>query len=134
MPRHPPCALNNLTNTQPKQLATKTSHHHPHQGESSAAGQIKDARVHCAVLNQQPATTPGGRTRPDPPTGGPALYDPRWPRHQESPRNPRGFPPGATKSAPSGPNSVPTDSPTTTHLRSTPTTPRTGNPRQYQQA
>src|SRR5262245_12207172 len=36
MPRHPPFALNNLTNLQ----------------------RNKDARVHCAILNQQPTHNP----------------------------------------------------------------------------
>ena len=64
MPRHPPCALNNLTNTQKQTLDKNRPEHH----QGIRAG--KDARVHCAVLNQQTATTPPGPTRPGPPTRG----------------------------------------------------------------
>jgi hypothetical protein len=39
MPRHPPCALDNLTNTHIK----KSRHKH--------ATETKDARVHCTILN-----------------------------------------------------------------------------------
>src|SRR3954453_18835808 len=59
MPRHPPYALNNLTNTQ-IQHSTKNQHTPPRKRADRAG---KDARVHCAVLNQQTATTPTGPTR-----------------------------------------------------------------------
>ena len=43
--------------------------------------QIKDARVHCAVLNVQPATTGSDPTRPTPPHGRPRERGP--PQEQE---------------------------------------------------
>ena len=49
MPRHPPCALDNLTNTHIK----KSRHKH--------ATETKDARVHCTILNDhtnRPPTPP----------------------------------------------------------------------------
>ena len=55
MPRHPPCALDNLTNTHIK----KSRHKH--------ATETKDARVHCTILNDHtnrahPSHTGDGRT------------------------------------------------------------------------
>jgi hypothetical protein len=49
MPRHPPCALDNLTNTHIK----KSRHKH--------ATETKDARVHCTILNDH---TDRHRTHP----------------------------------------------------------------------
>ena len=57
VPRHPPCALNNL--------ATQ-KHRTPTPGRKRACGPtrtlqirvLKDARVHCAVLNVRPDTDP----------------------------------------------------------------------------
>src|SRR4051812_36012621 len=100
MPRHPPYALNNLTNTQNSTLDKNRTHH---LRKSSAPG--KDARVHCAVLNQQTAT--GHHTTASPGTPR-AVRQPDRPRHKKA------------TSAPSGPNSVPTTpelprSPVSTH-------------------
>ena len=73
MPRHPPCALKNLTTKDQKTLferTTKTnhtqqqppkgSHHHAQPDPGSYSWKlllIKDARVHYVVLKQQPQTT-----------------------------------------------------------------------------
>src|SRR3954464_12180571 len=71
VPRHPPCALKNLT--------TK----------------IKDARVHCAVLKLRTATTPHPTpdpTTPDgqppPPPRGGERYPAGRPARETSPRHP----------------------------------------------
>ena len=63
VPRHPPCALNNLA-------TQKTPHNHPRKEttvrayKNSANQSQKDARVHCAVLNHQPVTRPPDPTQP----------------------------------------------------------------------
>jgi hypothetical protein len=71
MPRHPPCALKNLTTKDQKLIferTTKTNHTPtPHKEASTARPDpgsyswklllIKDARVHYVVLKQQPQTT-----------------------------------------------------------------------------
>ena len=81
VPRHPPCALDNLTNTHIKKSRHKYS------------TETKDARVHCTILNDHTnrgRTPPHGDAGPDRPT--------------EKPTTP------APKSRPvvlSGPNSVP---------------------------
>src|SRR3954453_736663 len=80
MPRHPPCALNNLTNTTTTTTLDKNQPEHPKRRPSR-----KDARVHCAVLNQQTATTPNGPTRPEPPTRDPALWNQERPCHEKAP-------------------------------------------------
>src|SRR3954470_21456082 len=64
VPRHPPCALNNLA-------TQKTPHNERPEGHllcgptTLQKQRNEDARVHCAVLNQQPDT--GHPTPPDPP-------------------------------------------------------------------
>jgi hypothetical protein len=66
VPRHPPCALNNLA----------TQKHRPSTpGRTSMSGptqtlhtESEDARVHCAVLNVRPATP--HMSPPDPPPHG----------------------------------------------------------------
>jgi hypothetical protein len=84
---------------------------------NSAKQRSKDARVHCAVLNDQPVTPGGDPTSPDPPPqghppqggDGRAVWDPGGPGRGERLHHPPG--PQAdqmTGSAPSGPNSVPT--------------------------
>src|SRR3954453_7708717 len=102
VPRHPPCALNNLTTQKP----------HPHppalhpkaENPASPGGPItklstesEDARVHCAVLNVRPATAPTPPPDPTPPAGGMDGTE-TGTALSEGPRSP----------APSGPNSVPT--------------------------
>src|SRR3954453_1479155 len=79
MPRHPPCALNNLTNTTTTTLDKNRPEHRKRRPSR------KDARVHCAVLNQQTATTPNGPTRPEPPTRDPALGNQERPCHEKAP-------------------------------------------------
>jgi hypothetical protein len=79
MPRHPPCALKNLTthtcvNTYLFERTIKNQHHHtPKQGPAASdPGSIiskkllsyKDARVHYVVLKQQPHHTPTPPTAP----------------------------------------------------------------------
>ena len=71
VPRHPPCALNNL--------ATQKSHPST-PGRTSMSGptqtlliESEDARVHCAVLNVQPDTDPTPPPDPQPPTGDTAV-------------------------------------------------------------
>src|SRR4051794_1071827 len=94
MPRHPPYALNNLTNTQHNSTKTDPNARRHRIG--------KDARVHCAVLNQQTATTPAAPPDPDPHQG-PAMCDRERSCAEEAPTPTQG-----TSSTPSGPNSVPT--------------------------
>ncbi len=62
MPRHPPCALKNLNtqNNQKKLQNTKTPHTPPPRPEErkcevTESSRLRDARVHCTVLKQQPA-------------------------------------------------------------------------------
>jgi hypothetical protein len=88
MPRHPPCALDNLTNTHIK----KSRHKH--------ATETKDARVHCTILNDHTNRPPHPRTRRCRTTIAPETNTPTTPRK-----------PGAPVVL-SGPNSVP---PTPTH-------------------
>ena len=101
VPRHPPCALNNLTNTQqhmPRRRAPTGSN------RSRAARHRQDARVHCAVLNDQTATTP--RAPPTPILTGCRRYGTGL-ALPETPAPTPEKPPRAGP-APSGPNSVPT--------------------------
>jgi hypothetical protein len=67
VPRHPPCALNNLT-------TQKTPHNERPEGHllcgpTNSATESEDARVHCAVLNERPDTTPDDPAGPAPPQG-----------------------------------------------------------------
>src|SRR3954451_16385684 len=94
MPRHPPYALNNLTNTQHNSTKTDPNARRHRIG--------KDARVHCAVLNQQTATTPAAPPDPDPPRGAGGVRPGTVLRRTST------LPHTGTSSAPSGPNSVPT--------------------------
>ena len=92
VPRHPPCALTNLTNTQ----QTHTRPPHPEGRRRPSAGNtqfLQDARVHCAVLKERKMTT--HQPPPAPPHG--ERYDNQAISHQKQ-RSP----------VPSGPNSVPT--------------------------
>lgn len=74
MPRHPPCALKNLTTKDQKNISReprkptthnnhqpqRASHHHTQPDPGSYSWKlllIKDARVHYVVLKQQPQTT-----------------------------------------------------------------------------
>ena len=65
MPRHPPCALKNLTTKDQKRYFERTTETNPTpKGTGSDPGSyswklllIKDARVHYVVLKQQPQTT-----------------------------------------------------------------------------
>ena len=75
MPRHPPCALKNLTTKDQKTLHERTMKNQPHTTTTNPQGAghhhtqpdpgsyswklllIKDARVHYVVLKQQPQTT-----------------------------------------------------------------------------
>jgi hypothetical protein len=66
MPRHPPCALDNLTNTHIK----KSRHKH--------ATETKDARVHCTILNDHT------NRHPTPPNSSAGRRSPQ--RTQQSPR------------------------------------------------
>src|SRR3954471_8645692 len=67
VPRHPPCALNNL--------ATQKTAHPPPEGNDlcgptqTPATESEDARVHCAVLNVRPATHPHAPAGPRASTG-----------------------------------------------------------------
>src|SRR3954469_3533603 len=102
VPRHPPCALNNL--------ATQKTAHPPPEGNDlcgptqTPATESEDARVHCAVLNVQPATHPPPPPNPAHPSGhtsGTRTRQAPTQGNQPHPDNPGG-------PAPSGPNSVPT--------------------------
>src|SRR4051794_32296288 len=110
MPRHPPYALNNLTTHNNPTLDKKPAHPAPRRERTVPA---KDARVHCAVLNQQTATTPTGPTRPEHPHRRSAVWNPERPCTEKS------CPPRRTGPAPSGPNSVPTNPVPPATLRST---------------
>ena len=65
MPRHPPCALKNLTTKDQKTNSRENHENHPHPKRvrtdpgsySWKLLLIKDARVHYVVLKQQPRTT-----------------------------------------------------------------------------
>ena len=80
MPRHPPCALKNLTTHMQSTKLYRENHENQHQQPKSSAsdpGSIiskklllyKDARVHYVVLKQQPHHThPHHSTNQTPPT------------------------------------------------------------------
>jgi hypothetical protein len=100
VPRHPPCALNNLATQKtpphhPRKEALRRAYTNPEQTES------EDARVHCAVLNVRPVAP-----HPSPPAH--TLRREVTVREQESPDGDHG--PGHRPGMPalSGPNSVPT--------------------------
>src|SRR3954467_651602 len=67
VPRHPPCALNNLTTQKPPIHARKDMHERAYKPFNHTKSQ-KDARVHCAVLNDPPDTGHPTPRRPAPPT------------------------------------------------------------------
>src|SRR3954452_23256259 len=68
VPRHPPCALNNLTNTHTScSNSSCSTKPRPSTGEPAHARGTKDARVHCAVLNDPPAPRPDPPPPPPPP-------------------------------------------------------------------
>src|SRR3954465_6212473 len=114
VPRHPPCALNNLTNTHTScSNSSCSTKPRPSPGEPAHARGTKDARVHCAVLNDPPAP------RPDRPHQPPATPHTREAASRCEIRNGPGQRTTDSRSAPSGPNSVPT----------TPRTPPTPDPR-----
>src|SRR5215210_1971146 len=81
VPRHPPCALNNLATqkhrtTSARKDTRRAGLHKPCITES------EDARVHCAVLNVRPDTphpTPPNPTRP---AGRPVVRDAGGPCHE----------------------------------------------------
>src|SRR3954465_166372 len=113
VPRHPPCALNNL--------ATQKTAHPPPEGNDlcgptqTPATESEDARVHFAVLNVRPVPDP---TPPPahPPPRGQRRYDSR-----SAPKRSSSSPPGSPGgSDPSGPNSVPTTPDTPDQPRSPP--------------
>ena len=132
MPRHPPCALKNLTtkdqseiferttktNHTQQQPPTKGSHHHAQPDPGSYSWKlllIKDARVHYVVLKQQPRTT-----HPTHPTRKRGRY--MCARCSQETRNtsptPRPHPEGWTAGhgpVVSGPNSVPNTKPRNPH-------------------
>src|SRR4051812_46540060 len=95
MPRHPPCALNNLTNT------TQNPPTHPEGAHGRATLSLSTftsrkmlaSTVQFSTNNQPPPHT--GRTRPDPPQGNRRCAT----RSGLEPEK---------ASTPSGPNSVPT--------------------------
>ena len=100
VPRHPPCALNNLATQKPRNMRPRKetmlrAYTNPAITES------EDARVHCAVLNVQPATPHTPPPDPEPPQGthGGTRTREALTTKQRSP-------------VPSGPNSVPTTHPT----------------------
>src|SRR3982750_1846142 len=102
VPRHPPCALNNL--------ATQKTAHPPPEGNDlcgptqTPATESEDARVHCAVLNVRPATHPHAPAEPRASHRTRERYE-----NQAGPDRRNQPPPGSPGgSAPSGPNSVPT--------------------------
>ena len=107
VPRHPPCALNNLATqkshpTHPRKEAMRRAY------KNSSLKESEDARVHCAVLNVRPDTHHMTPPAPHTPAGVVAVRDAGRPCQKQ--RLP----------APSGPNSAPTTEPTP-ELRSTPT-------------
>src|SRR5689334_257529 len=107
MPRHPPYALNNLTNTQ-QNNSTKNQPEHPKAFEPA---KMLASTVQFSTNNQPP-----------PPPAPPCPHQRRevwnqgWPCTEKAPQPPH----GACGPAPSGPNSVPT----TTH----PPAPRSPHP------
>src|SRR3954467_3691228 len=109
VPRHPPCALNNLATHK---------HRTPAPGRTPFCGPTrtllirvrKDARVHCAVLNVQPDT--GHPTPPDPPR---PQTEQRYAMQTGPAREDTRPPPAGGGSALSGPTSVPTPRITHTH-------------------
>src|SRR3954465_2135657 len=58
VPRHPPCALNNLATQKPHNTRPRKETNAAGLQELSTIKSQKDARVHCAVLNDPPDTGP----------------------------------------------------------------------------
>ncbi len=93
MPRHPPCALKNLNtqNNQKKLQNTKTPHTPPPRPEErkcevTESSRLRDARVHCTVLKQQPAPPATTPETPERGTGKPGNpEDPNQHPHRENP-------------------------------------------------
>jgi hypothetical protein len=141
-----PCGSANLPYETPQLLYCNNTPTHPRPEGHERAGttytlllqshtpvtESEDARVHCAVLNVRPDTGHPTPPNPSPPRRTTRQGQPRRadggtrcrpalnrgatnPRHHRGPRNTRGW------SAPSGPNSVPTNRTipaTTFHTRS----------------
>lgn len=87
VPRHPPCALNNLTHH-------NTPHQPPDQPKPATMTvrhlrcALQDARVHCAVLKERTTTHPHPPPTPDPLTGTQLVWRASEPRTQDSQPNP----------------------------------------------
>ena len=101
MPRHPPCALKNLTQH-------PHTHHQNTHPKASPPGRMrdaktKDARVHCAVLKQRVNPRPRFQRLPPPLRNSDKSGSTDRSRPIEQ-TNPDGF-------VPSGPNSVPSPTP-----------------------
>jgi hypothetical protein len=60
VPRHPPCALSNLTYNQ---IIDHKPHNHPKRG-GHRRSQTIDARIHCAILNKHTTTTTTNQQTP----------------------------------------------------------------------
>src|SRR4029434_3349583 len=65
VPRHPPCALNNLA-TQKSHASDALTDIDERAYTNPQITESEDARVHCAVLNVRPDTDPA--PPPDPPS------------------------------------------------------------------
>ncbi len=116
MPRHPPCALKNLTTKD--QFRNFREHHrnHPHPKVQTDPGSyswklllIKDARVHYVVLKQQPRTT---HPTHQPPQQEPNAHDrcsqeTRNKQTRQTTPQPKRLRPRPDGPVASGPNSVP---------------------------
>ena len=105
VPRHPPCALNNLT-TRPTKTRTPPRTHTP-TARTIHGAEPKDARVHSAVLNLRPDTHPNPPPDPPPHTGTTAVREQAGPDTRNTDHTPT---PGG-RPVPSGPNSAPTTTP-----------------------
>src|SRR5437660_10294396 len=114
MPRHPPCALNNLTTTNTTQNQGTNP---PQRGGLSTVrcqehNKNKDARIHYTILKHQPNNPPTSHLPPQPGE----RYEPR--RIPDQKHHPTGVA--------SGPNSAPTRHPPTTHANPFHATPTQG--------
>src|SRR4051794_2616680 len=111
MPRHPPYALNNLTNTQNPTLDKKPAHPAP-KGEPCRQKMLAST-VQFSTNKQPPTPQPAPPARPN----GRRCGTRDGPAPEKAPDTPPGGAPGP---APSGPNSVPTTTTRTLRPRSTP--------------
>src|SRR3954465_10689738 len=85
VPQHPPCALNNLATQKPPTGPRKETCGRAYK---KLFTESEDARVHCAVLKQQPAIPHRSPPNPDPPQRHRVVREQGEPRTRQQPHPP----------------------------------------------